>query len=236
MHVVHLSVRASSWFVGFPVFVLAGASVGCHLDRPESVVSETIAIEAHEGTKLGFDLSPDGRSIVFDLLGQLWLLPAEGGEATPITDAVRDTTEDLDPNFLPDGKSIVFRSDRPGGVGVWLLSLEEGSTRKLIDQEPPSNPIRWPPPHPAPSPDGRYLAYTVWDTIFILDVEVGTTRQLAIEGLPQPAIPPGRLTAAVSLSRMQLGGRRRVGGVGAYGRSMRTEEPRSPSRAKIVWA
>src|SRR5262245_8559836 len=70
-----------------------------------------------EGTWLSLDVSPDGQTIVFDLLGDLYTLPIAGGAATQIT---RGLAFDAQPRYSPDGKTIAFVSDATGSDNVWL--------------------------------------------------------------------------------------------------------------------
>jgi Tol biopolymer transport system component len=141
---------------------------------------DVASFETREGTRLSFDVSPDGRSIVIDLLGQLWRIPSEGGDAIPITDAVRDTSEDFDPAISPDGRRIVFQSDRPGGRALWLVSARGGKARRLtsrrIDYFAYTSPS-W-------APDGRRIAYTIGDTVAVLDVDSGVESIVRFDSLP----------------------------------------------------
>jgi len=83
---------------------------------------------ATKGTWMSLDVSPDGKQIVFDLLGDIYTLPIEGGKATRITSGM---SMDVQPRFSPDGKKIVFISDRSGGDNVYTMSLNMVDTTQV---------------------------------------------------------------------------------------------------------
>src|SRR5437867_2563357 len=70
-----------------------------------------------EGTFISLDVSPDGRTILFDLLGDLYSMPIAGGTATRVTSG---PAWDCQPRYAPDGKHIAFISDRTGADQIWI--------------------------------------------------------------------------------------------------------------------
>lgn len=90
-----------------------------------------IRFSTDEGTWISTDVSPDGRSLVFDLLGDLYLLPIEGGEARALS---RGMAFDTQPRFSPDGRHIAFVSDRDGSENIWLMDAGgSGEPRRLTE-------------------------------------------------------------------------------------------------------
>ncbi|HEY8469908.1 MAG TPA: amidohydrolase family protein [Longimicrobiales bacterium] len=100
------------------------------------------------GTWISLDVSPDGQTIVFDLLGDLYLLPITGGKATRLTSGL---AHDMQPRFSPDGKKIVFVSDRSGDDNVWLLDLAGGEPYPLTTGKDATY------FSPEWTPDGQYI-------------------------------------------------------------------------------
>jgi len=87
--------------------------------------------ETTEGTWMSVDVSPDGATLVFDVLGDLYTVPVAGGTATPLT---RGTAYDYHPRYSPDGKTIAFTSDENGMENLWLVDAD-GKNRRAITSE-----------------------------------------------------------------------------------------------------
>jgi Tol biopolymer transport system component len=110
--------------------------------------ARTLSFAATESSWTSLDVSPDGQTIVFDLLGDLYTMPITGGTATRLTSGM---AYDAQPRISPDGKQVVFVSDRSGGDNVWIMSLDgkdttqvtKGNTSLYISPE-------W-------TPDGKYI-------------------------------------------------------------------------------
>ncbi|MGH9335050.1 MAG: TolB family protein, partial [Vicinamibacteria bacterium] len=120
-------------------------------DKPTGLTllpERTIAFDTTEGTYMNLDVSPDGATIVFDLLGDLYTIPAGGGEATRLTSG---TAYDIQPVFSPDGKEIAFVSDQSGSYNIWVVS-PDGSSLEQVTKETDEPVVA-----PEWSPDDDYL-------------------------------------------------------------------------------
>ena len=110
--------------------------------------TNTVSFTTTEGTWMNLDVSPDGQEIVFDLLGDLYVVPATGGKAKRLTSG---PAFDVQPRFSPDGTRIAFTSDRAGGDNLWTMK-RDGSDPKQVTKETFRllNGPAW-------TPDGQYL-------------------------------------------------------------------------------
>lgn len=109
---------------------------------------KSISFSTDEGTWLDLDVSPDGKTIVFSMLGDIYLLPMKGGDAKRITSG---RAWDVQPRFSPDGKEVAYTSDRAGGNNLWRMR-SDGSAPFQVSKESfrlLNNPV-W-------TPDGQYL-------------------------------------------------------------------------------
>lgn len=93
--------------------------------------SREISIDTDEGTWMSLDVRPDGKAVVFDLLGDLYTVPITGGDATALTSGL---AWDMQPRYSPDGRFIAFTSDRAGGDNIWVMNAD-GSNPKAVTQE-----------------------------------------------------------------------------------------------------
>jgi Tol biopolymer transport system component/imidazolonepropionase-like amidohydrolase len=115
--------------------------------------AETVTFTTDEGTWMSLDVSPDGKSIAFDLLGDLYVMPIGGGQARRVLGGMSFESQ---PRFSPDGKQIAFLSDRTGVENLWIANAD-GSDPKAVSSDEPTKDRPQIMSSPAWAPDGDYI-------------------------------------------------------------------------------
>jgi Tol biopolymer transport system component/imidazolonepropionase-like amidohydrolase len=181
--------------------------------KPESLVlntAETLEFTTDEVTWPSVDVSPDGRTLVFDVLGDLYSLPVDGGTATRIVGGLSFESQ---PRFSPDGKQIAFLSDRTGVENLWIADAD-GSNPRAVSKDGLTHDRPQIMVSPSWSPDGQYIVVsksrppdpgTFW--LFLYHRDGGNGVRIGAAPPPQPGPdaqgpppppPPNRMGAVVS--------------------------------------
>lgn len=110
---------------------------------------ESVSIETDEVTWSDVDISPDGETLVFHMLGDIYTVPVDGGTAEALTDGIE---WNFQPQYSPDGKHIAFISDRSGSDNIWIMNADGSDPVQVSDE---SDHLLH---NPAWSPDGEFIA------------------------------------------------------------------------------
>ena len=92
---------------------------------------KTFNLNTDEGTWMNLDISPDGKTIVFDMLGDIYTMPVTGGKAKALRTGL---AFEVQPRYSPDGTYISFTSDAGGGNNIWVMTAD-GQNAKAITKE-----------------------------------------------------------------------------------------------------
>ena len=110
--------------------------------------TRTLSYTVERGSWMSVDVSPDGRTLVFDLLGDIYTMPIQGGTATPVLTGLAFEGQ---PRFSPGGDRIAYISDRSGGLNLWTMAVDGSDTVQVTrGKDDIYTSPEW-------TPDGKYL-------------------------------------------------------------------------------
>jgi Tol biopolymer transport system component len=142
--------RRSLFSLGGGAILAPLAASGLDARAEAAPAAEVKHVTVSEGTNIAPAVSPDGKTVAFDLYGVLWVAPVAGGPARRLTDDYGDIAM---PDWSPDGKTLAFQSYRSGGFQIWSIGADGTGLKQLTDGPYDCREPRW-------SPDGSRIAFS----------------------------------------------------------------------------
>ncbi len=180
--------------------------------------ADRLELDLSEGTWMSLDVAPDGRSLLFDILGNIFSLEISGGDASPVLTGMPFEAQ---PVYSPDGGWIAYVSDRSGNDNVWIARPDGSAPQQLSTLDDNSEFVS-----PAWSADGRFVyasrlrpdigVYELWR----YDCNSGAPHQVTNADLPAGlprAQRPNALGVVASRDGLSLYYAKKLGGFTPYG-------------------
>ncbi|WP_170004305.1 amidohydrolase family protein [Pseudopontixanthobacter vadosimaris] len=119
------------------------------VNNPRGATIRQVPIRTDEASWIDVDVSPDGRTLAFSVLGDIYTMPISGGTPRRIAEGL---AWEVQPRFSPDGQRLAFTSDRGGGDNIWIMNRDGSDARQVTKEDfRLLNQPSW-------SPDGRFIA------------------------------------------------------------------------------
>jgi Tol biopolymer transport system component len=174
-------------FAGAAIVVALLLTVACEGGQETSTPATAVPATATEHTatpvtpigtpevtlpvgKIAFSSRRDGN-------GEIYLLTAEGE-----TNITNNPAEDIEADLSPDGKRIVFASDREGSYDIWVVNVDGSGLIRLTEESAGDFGPRW-------SPDGERIAFSRTGSLMVMDSD-GSNVQVVTQAKPGPTAPP----------------------------------------------
>lgn len=139
-----------------------------------------VSVTTSEGTWMSLDVSPDGKTIAFDLLNDIYVMAATGGTATVIHSG---PATQRSPQFSPDGKTLLYLSDESGADNVWISAID-GSNPRQISKETLAMIVG-----PAWAHDGRSIVASKTNAT-VHEMKTSEIRRFFLDGSAEQVVVP----------------------------------------------
>ena len=165
-------------------FWKGGSADGCAIvEHHLGSAAERMIADCSLLPRVRFDLSPDGRTMVFTGNGNaqgaagLWLVSLDTGERRKLTTPPTGADDDLHPRFSPDGRRIAFFRGADGLRKPWIVSLGDGVARAASARHGSGNGLAW-------SSQDVLLVATDWSgTLALNELDLGSGKSRPVGGL-----------------------------------------------------